>query len=60
MGSSFLTRDRTWVPYIENAVLATGPPGKSQGSTLDSISGLRKTGAQSSSHPDWGTEHPKR
>ena len=29
VGSSSLTGDRTWAPYIGSAVLATGPPGKS-------------------------------
>ena len=29
MASSSLTRDRTWAPCIERAVLATGPPGNS-------------------------------
>ena len=29
MASSSLTRDRTWAPCIESAVLATGPPGNS-------------------------------
>ena len=28
MGSSSLTRDQTRAPCVENAVLATGPPGK--------------------------------
>jgi len=29
VASSSLTRDRTWAPCIERAVLATGPPGNS-------------------------------